>query len=96
MDLQGNFDFTQAGEESGYTQWLAAKQIASDALARRMHLPIGHLVEVWLTGEVCLRGKLRLKEQQLFISEDAVRHLELMVDNVEFRAGEIDRCLRLD
>lgn len=96
MNLQGTFDFSSPSGETGYTRWLAAKEIAAEALARRLHLPLGHQVEVWLQGDIRLRGKLRLKEQQLFIQEDAVRQLELLVDDVPFRVAEMERCLRLD
>jgi hypothetical protein len=43
-----------------------------------------------------LRGVLRLREEQLFVEEDAVRHLELMVDHVPFTYREMESCIRLD
>lgn len=61
-----------------------------------MHLPIGHQVEVWLFGGVRLRGQLRVREELLFIEEERVRHLELMVDHVAFIYREMESCVRLD
>jgi len=96
MNTQGEFRFEAAGNESGYVQWLAARQVAAGELARRMHLPIGHAVEVWLTGGVRLQGKLRLAEEFLIIEEDRARHLPLKIDNVSFTYREIESCVRLD
>jgi len=67
-----------------------------ESLARRISLPLGHEVEVWLVGGVRLRGKLRLKEEMLVIEEDAARHLELVVDRVPFVYREMESCVRLD
>ncbi len=97
MSTQGEFDFAaRTGTGQGYTQWLAGRRLTASEMARRMNLPIGHQVEVWLYGNVRLRGKLRLKEELLFIDEERVRHLELMVDHVPFAYREIESCVRLD
>lgn len=65
-------------------------------LARRMNLPLGHQVEVWLCGGIRLRGKLRLQEEMLFIEEERVRHIELVVDGVMFTYRDMESCVRLD
>ncbi len=96
MGQQNEFDFSQPGAESGYTQWLAARQTTAAELARRMNLPMGHEVEVWLCGNIRLWGKLRLPEELLFIEEERVRHMELMVDHVAFTYREMESCVRLD
>jgi hypothetical protein len=96
MNLQGQFDFSSSGTEAGYSNWLAGRQISVQALAKRLNLPVGHEVEVWLQGNVRLKGKLRLQEENLLLEEEAIRHLELQVDHVRFRAGELERCVRLD
>ena len=59
-------------------------------------LPLGHRVEVWLRGNIQLRGRLRLKDEVLFIEESAVNHLELVVENVPFTHAEMESCVRLD
>ena len=96
MDEQGEFSFGAAGTAEGYTQWLAGRRMAVTELARRMNLPLGHRVEVWLYGGIRLRGTLRLQEEVLFIEEDRVRHLELVVDKVPFTYREMESCVRLD
>lgn len=96
MNGQGEFHFGEAGSGQGYTRWLEGRKVAAEELARRMNLPLGHQVEVWLTGGVRLRGKLRLQEEVLFIEEERVRHLELKVDRVNFTYREMESCVRLD
>jgi len=54
------------------------------------------MVEVWLYGGIRLRGPLRLQEEMIFIDEERVRHLELVVEHVRFTYREMESCLRLD
>ena len=84
------------GAGDGHARWLAERKLAMEALARTMNLPLGHLVEVWLSGGVMLRGILRLREELLFVEEDRARELELMIDKANFKAAEIESCVRLD
>ncbi len=84
------------GDGQGYTQWLTGRQVAVEQLARRLNLPLGHQVEIWLYGGIRLRGKLRLSEEMLFIDEERARHLELLVDRVSFAYREMESCVRLD
>ena len=85
-----------SGGTDGHSRWLAERKLALEALARTMNLPLGHLVEVWLNGGVMLRGTLRLREELLFVEEDRARELELMIDKANFKAAEIESCVRLD
>jgi hypothetical protein len=96
VSSQSEFNFGAGKTDQGYTQWLAGRRVAVEELARRIHLPLGHQVEVWLCGGVRLRGKLRLQEEALFIDEERVRHLELIVDRVAFTYREMESCVRLD
>jgi hypothetical protein len=80
VSSQGEFNLETGGTDQGYTQWLAGRRMAAKELAQRMNLPLGHQVEVWLNGGIRLRSTLRLREEMLFIEEERVRHLELMVD----------------
>lgn len=96
VSAQGEFNFENNGTDAGYSQWLAARRSAAADLARRMNLPLGHQVEVWLYGGIRLRGVLRLQEEILFIAEDRVRHLDLVVDHVKFTYREMESCVRLD
>jgi len=93
--MQGELNFDSSAE-SGYTKWISNRRAAAVELARRMNLPIGHLVEVWLYGGIRLRGELRLQEEMLFIEEERVRHLELVVDHIRFTYREMESCVRLD
>jgi len=96
VNSQSEFNFDADGTEQGYDKWLAGRRMAAAELARRINLPLGHLVEVWLYGGIRLRGELRLQEEMLFIEEDRVRHLELAVDHVKFTYREMESCVRLD
>ena len=96
MPTQGQFNFEADGTDQGYAQWLTGRRMAVQELARRMNLPLGHQVEVWLLGGIRLRGRLRLEEEVLFIDEERVRHLGLVVDNETFTYRELESCVRLD
>ena len=96
MNCQSEFNFGDRQGEEGYIQWLASRRVAVKELARRMKLPLGHEVEVWLVGGIRLRGKLRLQEEVLFIEEERVRCLELAVERASFTYREIESCVRLD
>ena len=96
MIAQGELNLNERGSEAGYTQWLVARQVTAAELAHRLNLPLGHQVEVWLSGDIRLRGRLRLREEFLFVEEESVRHLELMVDDVAFTYREMESCVRLD
>lgn len=96
MAQQGHFDFDSLGTETGHTNWLVGRQMAVAELARKVGLPLGHIVEVWLRGNVRLRGRLRLRDGVLFMEESAVNHLQLVVDNVPFAVAEMESCVRLD
>ena len=96
MNGHSEFVFDHGGNEQGYTRWLGARQVAADQLARRLNLPLGHQVEVWLLGGIRLRGKLQLTEELLFMDEERVRHLQLVVDHVTFTYREMEACVRTD
>ncbi len=93
---QAEFNFAAAATPDGHQAWLAGRKLATQELARRLNLPLGHLVEAWLVGGIRLRGKLRLREEPLVLEEERVRHLELMVDHVGFAYRELESCVRLD
>lgn len=93
---QTEFRFHTSAQKSGYAKWLAARRVAVETMARRINLPLGHEVEVWLTGGIRLRGRLRLQEEVLFVKEGRERHLGLIVDHVGFTYREMESCVRLD
>lgn len=94
--MQGEFNFDAGATGEGYSRWLAGRKLATSEIARRLGLPLGREVEVWLVGHIRLRGKLRLQEELLFIEEDQARHLGFCVDNVPFTMREMESCVRLD
>ena len=96
MSAQGEFSFGDSQATAGYTKWLEGRRMTAAELAKRMNLPLGRQVEVWLQGGVRLRGKLRLPEELLFVEEERVRHLELMVDGLLFTYRDMESCVRLD
>lgn len=96
MNTQGEFNFDAASAEEGHARWVAGRKLAAAELARRLNLPLQHQVEVWLRGEIRLRGKLQLQEEHLFVEDEHARHLGLRVDHVPFTVGEMESCVRLD
>jgi len=72
VNSQSEFSFDPDASEEGHTRWLFSRRMAVEILARKMNLPLGHQVEVWLYGGIRLRGLLRLKEEALFIEEERV------------------------
>src|SRR5689334_14826954 len=69
-ESQSHFNFDADPSTKGYTQWLTSRKIAAQELARRMGLPLGHEVEVWLSGGIRLKGILRLREELIFLDEE--------------------------
>jgi hypothetical protein len=94
--MQGELDFGSRGEprEDGMALWRRERETQQLEMARKLGLPIGREVEVWLQDGVRLRGKLRLHEESL-LSPECTEQLRLEVDRTVFVAGEIERCLRI-
>ena len=81
---------------AGYASWLQARDEAIKTLRHRCGLPIGREVEVWLRGNIRLKGRLRLKEESLFVPEQKERDLRLCVGQTDFAIGEIESCLTVE
>jgi hypothetical protein len=96
MQLQKEFSFEPGGTDGGYAQWVVVRQMAAEEAARRLNMPVGREVEVWLRGGIRLRGKLRLRDDLLFVEESKVRNLGLTVDGVPFICAEIESCVAMD
>ena len=96
MPFQKVFEFEAGGQADGYAKWVVVRQMAAEEAARRLNLPLGHDVEVWLRGGIRLRGKLRLVNEMLFVEEERMHSLPLILDGVEFTYAEMESCLRLD
>jgi hypothetical protein len=96
MNKQGILDLEGVGSEEGHEKWVACQRLAVSEMARRLNLPLGHEVEVILNDGVCLRGRLRLQEDLLFVEEERIRLLELKIGRVGFTYRDIQSCVRLD
>ena len=97
MTPQGEFDFGANGHRSdGLANWREGFEQSKRELAVSMGLPLDHPVEIWLKGEIRLRGVLKLYESRLFVEAQRDFSLELVVDGVRFTAAEIESCVRLD
>ncbi len=96
MNAQVEFDFGNGDAGDGHARWLAQRKLAVAELTRQINLPLEHQVEVWLAGGVRLRGKLQLQAERLFLGNDDVQHLGLLVDHVPFTIREMESCVRLD
>jgi hypothetical protein len=85
---QIEFGFADAGHADGYRAWVRERNEAMGAMARRLGLPLGHQVEVWLKDGTLLKGRLLLRE--------AANAMELMIGRVGFAVNEIESCVRVD
>lgn len=95
VSQQSEFNFEADRRPDGYDSWVMSRRLAARDLAHRLNLPLNRQVEVWLRGGIRLRGLLRLKEEELFIEEDRLRHLEFTVDGVSFTYRELESCVAL-
>jgi len=93
---QSELPFDAASEQHGYERWQEERRAAKATLAQRLGLPLGRQVEVWLRGEVRLRGRLDLAEKRLFVPEGDDGNLQLAVGRATFRIAEIESCVRMD
>ncbi len=92
---QSEFNFEAGGRPDGYTSWVNSRRLAARDLTHRLNLPLNRQVEVWLLGGIRLKGLLRLKEEELFVEEDRLRHLEFTVNGVSFTYRELESCVAL-
>ena len=96
MSQQGEFGFDSTQSEAGHDRWLAVRRVAAKELARRISLPLGHMVEVWLRGNVRLRGRLRLRDEVLFIEESAAEPSGVGGGRRSlYVSAEMESCVRL-
>ena len=93
---QGEFDFAAAGRPVGLTAWQEARRQAARAVAEKLGLPLDQNVEVRLSDGVVLQGRLRLREETLFLDHVDTANVELAIGRATFRHSEIEACVRLD
>lgn len=85
---QGELGFQGDRPTDGYRAWMEQRDAEMREKARRLGLPLGHMVEVWLKDGTLLKGRLLLREQG--------NNWELMVGPVGFSVAEIEACVRMD
>ena len=93
---QLSLDFGSIRGEEGFQGWLNERRRALTETAKKLGLPLGHEVEIWLKGDVRLRGRLELAEPPLFVPPDRNPVMELRIDRCTFTPPEIEACVRLD
>lgn len=97
MSDQLSFDFDHAhGAVSGIALWREMRAAQLEALARRNGLPIGHPVRVWLASGVMIEGSLALASDELWTDPHRSQELPLRIGKVDFRAAEVESCVRID
>jgi hypothetical protein len=85
---QIEFGFEGARHADGYRVWARGREEEMRETARRLGLPLGHEVEVWLKDRTLLKGRLLLREYR--------SNVELMIGQVGFSVSEIESCVRVD
>jgi hypothetical protein len=90
------FDFDADRGGDGYRAWRDQRRLAMLNHSRKLGLPLGRKVEIWLRNEIRLVGTLRLREDELLVPDDRSRELQLSVDNVPFQQSELTSCVALD
>jgi len=89
-------DFGSTHGEGGFQGWLDERRRALTELATKLGLPLGHEVEIWLKGDIRLRGRLELAQPPLFVPPDRNPVMELRIERCTFIPSEIEACVRID
>lgn len=94
--MQPEFDFNGLPGRSvdGIAVWRKQREEQQLELARKLGLPIGQQVEVWLRDGVRLRGRLQFQEEKL-IEADETLDLRFAVDGTAFTVEEMESCVLL-
>lgn len=97
MSEQLSFNFDEApGTVSGVALWRELRAAQIDKLARRCGLPIGHAVRVSLVSGILVEGRLVLATDELWTDPHRSVELRLRIGEVDFRAAEVESCVRTD
>lgn len=93
---QLELSFEPSATSGGCEAWKQERARATENLARKLGLPLGHPVEAWLVGGVRLRGVLRVKDGAFLPPTGQGPKLVFVVDGVEFQQSELESCVRTD
>jgi hypothetical protein len=91
-----SFDGGEPQSVSGAELWRERRRIQIKALSDVTGLPIGHEVRLALVSGPVVQGILFLDEEGLWLDKKRSSHLRLRVGAVDFLAGEVESCVRLD
>ena len=89
-----SYDHSPPSASDPLAAWRETRLLEQVALARRVGLPLGALVEVWLKNGIRLRGTLRLREEWLNSEEVRLAEIRLEVESVAFLYKEMESCVR--
>lgn len=96
LPFQGEFAFDAGPNQSRESAWHRERQEAMRALAEKLGLPLEQNVEVRLRDGVILQGRLRVREETLFLDRVDTANIELAIGRATFRHGDLAACVRLD
>ncbi|MGA7392616.1 MAG: hypothetical protein WBV90_01050 [Terrimicrobiaceae bacterium] len=91
-----SFDGGQPQSVSGMDLWRERRRIQIKALSDATGLPIGHPVRLALVSGPVVQGILFLDEEGLWLDKKRSSNLRLRVGAVDFLAGDVESCVRLD
>jgi len=91
-----SFDGGQPQSVSGVELWRERRRVQTDALSEVTGLPIGHVVRLTLASGPVIEGILFLDEEGLWVHGKRSSDLRLRVGTVDFPAGDVESCVRLD
>jgi hypothetical protein len=91
-----SFDGGEPQSISGMDLWRERRRVQIDELADATGLPIGHAVRLTLVSGPMVQGILFLDEERLWVDKKRSGDLRLRVGAVDFLAGDVESCVRLD
>ena len=94
MQPEFDFDPLPGRNADGVSLWQSERAAHQLEMAKRLGLPIGHGVEVWLRGGIRLKGKLVFAEESL-VHNEVRTGLRLQIDSTIFSGDELESCIKL-
>ncbi len=85
-----------AAEPDGFDAWRAEMRAEDEAEARRLGLPLRHVVEVQLESGPLLKGRLELANPELLRLMGRPPRLALRIGGSVFDHGQVARCISLE
>ena len=95
MQGEFNFELRTVNAPDALQSWREQRKRDLMELARKLGLPLGQKVEVWLKCGIRLRGRLEFHEELLVMSGATLANSEFQVDGTGFIYSEMESCVRL-